>query len=202
MNYGQIKTAVAGVVHRTDLTSLMDTFLAQAEADIRADVRMLENEATTTLTLSSRTIAQPSGFMGVKRMVLNKADNPRQLEYLPPERLYASEVYTLSGDPSAYTIEGNNFVFAPNPSGSPQALLHYFKAFDAFTVDGDSNALSTNYPGAYIYGMLKYLAIHIQDTENADTWSKIYGSNVNRANKETRRSRRGARMIRTGVPTP
>lgn len=202
MNYGEIKTAVAGVAHRTDLTALMDTFLLQAESDIRSDVRMLANEATTTLTLTTRTVAQPAGFMGVRRMVLNQADNPRQLEFLPPERLYASNIYTESGDPSVYTIEGSNFIFAPAPSGSPEALLHYISAFDAFTADGDTNDLATDYPGAYIYGMLKYLAIHIQDTENASVWSDIYRSNVGRANKETRRARTGARMIRTGVPTP
>lgn len=200
MNYGEIKTAVSGVLMRSDLSSSYDTFLAQTEADIRADVRVPSMEATATLTLSSRTVAVPTGFLAVRRIVMNSSTSAA-LDYLPPDRLYSSSIYHDSGDVAAYTIEGGNFVFAPAPANSPEALLHYWKAPTAFSADSDNNAISNEFPQIYIYGMLVYAGILI-DEARTETWLGAYRGAVNRANETARRGRSGTRLMRTGHAAP
>ncbi len=203
MNYGQIKTAVAEIAVRSDLTAHMSTFIAQCESDIRSDVRSPDMETTATLTLSSRTVALPAGCLSVRRIVMNKTTSPWDLDYLTPSSLYSSSIYHESGgDPAAFTIEGNNLVFAPEPANSPEALIHYFKAFDAFTLDSDTNALSQNHPNVYLYGMLKYVGVFLHDTEKAGLWSQMYASSVAKVNGEAQRQRRGPRAQRTGGATP
>ena len=203
MNYGDIKTAVTNISVRNDLASYMSTFTKQAEADIRSDVRIPDMEATATLSLTSRTVALPSGCLGVRRIVIDRTTTPWDLDYLPPNRLYSAAAYhETGGDPFAYTIEGNNLVFAPAPADNPDALVHYYKAFDAFSSDADTNALSQNHPNIYIYGMLKYVGVFLHDMEKAGMWGGIYREAVGKANAEGMRRRRGPRPARTGVPTP
>lgn len=203
MNYGDIKTAVTNIAVRSDLTAYMSTFTKQAESDIRSDVRVPEMEATATLSLTSRTVALPTGCLGVRRIVIDRSTAPWDLDYLPPNRLYSAAAYHESGgNPFAYTIEGTNLVFAPAPADNPNALVHYYKAFDAFSLDADTNALSTDHPNVYIYGMLKYVGIFLHDTEKAGLWSQLYASAVSKANGEAMRRRRGPRSARTGVSTP
>lgn len=201
MNFGELKSNAADFMDRGDISAGVLLCITLAEADIRRDIRMRENEATTTLTLTTRTVAVPSGFLAVKRLVMNSTVDAA-LDYLPPDRLYSSNVYHDSGTPKAYTIEGTNFIFAPEPSGSPEALLHYYKAFDVFAADADENALSINYPGAYLFGTLKHAGLYLRDKEQVVTYATAYNEEVAKINAEARRGRQGMRLRRTGMPAP
>lgn len=150
--YAQLKTAVAGWLHRSDLTTLIPDFVSLCEADIRRDLRVREMEQSATGSLSGSTLAIPTGFLEMRRVML--AD--RVQTYLTPAEF--NSVRTSSTD--SYTILGTNFVFQA-ASGSYQ--IDYYKAFDAFSADGDTNWLLTNHPDAYLFGSLAWACTYTQD---------------------------------------
>ena len=150
--YAQLKTAVAGWLHRSDLTTLIPDFVSLCEADIRRDLRVREMEQSATGALSGSTLAIPTGFLEMRRVML--AD--RVQTYLTPAEF--NSVRTSSTD--SYTILGTNFVFQA-ASGSYQ--IDYYKAFDSFSADGDTNWLLTNHPDAYLFGSLAWACTYTQD---------------------------------------
>ena len=141
--YGDLKTAVANWLHRTDLTSIIPDFVALAESRIRHDVRCRAMEATATGTLSAATVALPTRFAEARRVCL--AD--RVLAY-KPLRAYSPDETLEWG---VYTVDGTNFVF-PGTTGDYE--IQYYAWFAPFADDGDTNTLITNHPDIYLWATL------------------------------------------------
>lgn len=145
--YLELKTAVADWLHRTDLTSSIPTFVALAESDIRRDVRCRQMEASETGTLTSATVALPTLFAEVRRVILDD----RVQTYVTPNAFHAID----SDTSDRYTIVGSNLTFQAT-SGDYQ--LDYWAWFAELSDDADTNWLLTYHPGIYLFGSLKYAA--------------------------------------------
>ncbi len=150
--YAQLKTAVASWLHRSDLTTLIPDFISLCAADIARDVRVREMEQSATGSLSGSTLAIPAGFLEVRRVMLAN----RVQTYVTP--LEFNSVRTSATD--NYTILGTNFVFQP---AADDYQIDYYKNFDAFSADGDTNWVLTNHPDAYLFGSLAWACTYTQD---------------------------------------
>ncbi len=78
-NYGELKTAIANWAERDDLTSRIPEFIALAEDRIALDLRVRPMETSADITISAQTAALPTGFLGVRRLVLD--DDASRLDY-------------------------------------------------------------------------------------------------------------------------
>lgn len=141
--YGQLKTAVATWLHRTDLTDVIPDFVTLAEANIRKDVRCRAMEDSTAVTLVSTTLALPDEFLAVRRVVLD--DCPQR--YVTPEQFYPLRESLTD----AYTINGESFVFQ---SSTGSLSIDYYAGFAPFVEESDTNWLLENYPEIYLFGAL------------------------------------------------
>lgn len=162
-NYGELKTAVANWAARSNLTARIPEFVSIAEGYIHYGImapnkrwaveplRIRAMEASADVTISAQTAALPTGYLAARRFYLDGADK-RQLDFLPPTDFWSRYAASDVGTPTAYTIEGENFVFAPVGSGTGKIL--YYRAFDALSDDADTNWLLTNQPGAYLFATL------------------------------------------------
>lgn len=190
--YAVLKSDIADFLAREDdpeLKVMIPTFIRLCEAKIRRDVRVRAMETSTDLTIDSRTEAVPTGFLETRRLVLDVTGS-RALDYLTPERLYASNIFEEQGAPSVYTIEGDNFVFAPEPSSSFTGKLLYFKAFDALSAEIDTNWLLTNAYDVYLYGALVSASEYVK--EDPSRWENRYMQAVDRVNYRDQMSKLGA----------
>lgn len=145
MNYGQLKAAVKGYLHRTDVDSMMPTFLALAEQRIyngEANSPALRVSAMLkTVTLADGNV--PADFVQAKRV--NVAGNERDtLDYHP-----LSNVATSC---SAYSWQGALMVLGPRQA-FPLDLLYYSR-FGQLTDDASTNWLTENAPNVYLTSML------------------------------------------------
>lgn len=148
--YSELKTAVADWLHRSDLTSQVSTFVSLCEAKIARDLRCRAMEESATGTLSATTLAIPSGFLEVRRVILNDIVQ----EYVLPSVWYQMREETGQ----RYTILGTDFVFQ---SSSYTYQIDYYKAFTAFSSNSDTNWLLTNNPDVYLFGTLAEAATFI-----------------------------------------
>lgn len=149
-NFGQLKTAVASWLHRTDLTSAIPDFVSLCESDIKRDLRLREMEASTSVALTSTTLALPDGFLEVRRVRIGE-------EW---QQLVSPVAFNPLRDESdsVYTVIGTNFVFQES---SGTADIDYYKSFAAFSDDGDTNWLLTNHPDVYLFGTLAWAQTYI-----------------------------------------
>jgi hypothetical protein len=63
VDYSTLKTSIAAFLHRTDLTSMVPEFIADAETRIYNELRIRAMEAAFNATTSGGTVALPTGFL-------------------------------------------------------------------------------------------------------------------------------------------
>lgn len=180
--YAELKTAVANYLHRNDLTTVIPDFIALCEANIRRDLRVRAMEQTATGTLTTSTLAIPTGFLEARRVLLNGIE---QDVCTPMHFTQVSDDITAQ-----YTIVGTNFVFQ---SSTATYSIDYYKAFDSFSNDSDTNWLLTNHPDVYLFGSLSEAALYAQ--ADPAMWMSKYRFGIDRV-RTTERNAFGPLTVR------
>ena len=177
-NYSDLQTATASWLHRSDLTSIIPDFITLAENRIHYGsenqnlpspplrIRAMHNRSTGTI--SSATIAIPTGYLETIRLVATINGLNRTLVYLPPMVIAPFE--TDSGDPSYYTLINNDIHTAPN--GSASYTHDYYKKLDALSAG--VNWLITNAPHVYLFATLLESASYILNDGRIAVWHSQY----------------------------
>jgi hypothetical protein len=201
--FATLKSDIDTFYPHSDVTEgLKNTFVQSCEAEIRRKLRVRQMETSATLTQSAQSTALPTGFIQF-RSVAYTGTYKRDLDFLPPARFRSSGILDSSGgDPSAYTIEGDNLVVAP---WSVSVDLHgvYLAMFDALSGDTDTNWALTNAYDLYLYGSLKHAAIWAQDQGATVQYATLFNQIVTELNREHRWARfSGSKLVRTGGRSP
>lgn len=200
--FATLKTDIEVLVPHSDYTdSVKATFVRICEAEIRRKVRIGPMETTDeSFSVTTRSTALPSGFIAMRSVSLDST-NARNMDFLPPARLRSSKIWDASGEPSAYTIEGQNIVVAPFQACTLQ--LVYYAMFDALSDPTDTNWLLTNAYDVYLYGSCRAAAEWALDEEREAIYARKFAQRIEEVNAEHRWARvSGSALIRTGGPAP
>lgn len=170
-NYGDLKTAVANWLHRSDLTTQIPDFVSLAESRIQSDLGdlvALEYAGTLTTAAGTRTYAVPSGFV-------------RLLSCVDLQIVLADEIAQAYADnqaqaePDFIGFDGTQFVVHPVPDAAYSFPYTAQVRFAALSADGDSNTILARWPGLYLYGALTEAAPYLEDDARVALWSAKYG---------------------------
>lgn len=197
-NYGDLKTAVANFMNRSDLTTRIPEFITLATARInygsdeppfQSDpLRIRAMEASDDLTISGQTVAIPARVVQVRRLYLNT--NPvHAVKLVSPEIFWSTGLSGGASTPTAFTIEGENFVFGPTPDTTYTGKLLSYKTFAALSDDADTNWLLTNHPGAYLYGSQMEAADYLFDQNMKQAMHAKFVGVINALNLADKRDR-------------
>lgn len=198
-NYGELKTAVATWLGRSDLASRIPEFIALSEASVKfgiADVRgnfivqplrIRAMEVSESVTIDAQTVDLPTGWLGARRFYLGSGSN-REMHYLGPQDFWGSVESSLTGEPKFFTIEGETFAFSPAPGGTYTGKVLYYKGFDALAADADTNWLLKNCPNVYLFGALFEAFAFARDPLAMEYRSRLAGT-VNALNHSDKTDR-------------
>lgn len=189
-NYATLQNAIAGWLKRDDLTDSIPVFIQLYEAQLNRELLLMEPahkalEQTQTGTLTTSTLALPSGYIGTKRLKLTTSGNVHILKYKPASLM----VYDGTDVPQFYTTIGDNLEIGASPDGS----YTYEWVYDApiTSVSSGSNWVITNAPDMYLYGSLLHSAPYLKNDSRLVTWATAYAdiiSKVEQANTKNRQS--------------
>jgi hypothetical protein len=185
-NFENLVTNVADWLHRDDLTDRIPDFIRLAESRINRLLpsRQAETETSLTGTVSSRTIALPSGYKEALGLWLTTYTPRQALIYRIPEKLFIS---TTSSQPRYFTIDGSNLAFDCPLS---QAYTFAFRYREAYNLEQtNTNYLLDTYPGLYLYATLVEAAIYIRDDERLAQWKAIYDTELQEAKTSEARNK-------------
>lgn len=186
--FAELKTAIGNWLERDDLSSRIPEFVSLAEDRIALDLRIRPMETSSSITVDAQTEALPTRFLGLRRSYLDS--DGQRVDYYPPDQFWLLAVTRENGKPVAFTIEGENFVFAPYPSGSSYTFkVHYWQKFASLSADGDTNWLLTNARGLLLYGSLLEASLYLEDDVAATKWGTLYRDLLDRVNKSNRKDR-------------
>jgi len=171
--------------------------VAFAEAEIYARLRVRHMEASADLTVSGQSAALPEGYIEMRRLYLDGTPL-RPLAYVAPPQFWATFTNGLTGNPSAYTIEGENIVFGPVPDQDYTGKILYWRRLPALSTE--TNSLYSANPDLWLYGALSHAQPFIGEDARLATWRTLFENALARAQQQSDRDRySGAPLrIRTG----
>ena len=196
--YATLKTAIADFLNRDDMTSVIPTFIALAEADMQRKLRHWRMEVRATASLDTQFSAIPSDWVETIRFYLTTGETSR-LELISQAEMIDRKQGdgNVNGRPYYYAMTGAQFELYPIPDGTYASELLYFAKIPALSDAATTNWLLTNAPDAYLYGALIHSAPYLKDDARIQVWAALYQSaidNLNDSSNDARHSGTGLRM--------
>lgn len=195
--YSELKTEIAGLLHRSDLTASIAGFISRAEARINRAVkpRAAETEATLTGVVSSRFIALPSGFNGAIALWIEQDGERDALQNRLPEDL---DITSSNGTPCDWAIDGTNVAFDKPCESADTFYLRYFAKF-ALSDAAPTNWMLTNVPDLYLYASMIEASMFIRDDKWIAAWTQSY-TEIIKDLKDSEHQNKSLAPLRTELP--
>ena len=174
-NYGELKSAVGDFLNRSDLTSVIHTFIDFAEADFNRNLKVRQMVARAEAVIDTRFSAVPSDFVEAKDLVIVTGTPVTPLQFVTQQEMaqIRNTEITSAGKPKYFSIVGGQFEVCPTPDGEYDLEMSYFAKIDALESDSDTNWLLTDYPDLYLYTSLTHSAPYLKDDERTALWGSL-----------------------------
>lgn len=173
--YSELKSAAADWLNRSDLTSVIPTFVSLAEAQFNRRLRTRQMVTRANATIDTEFFAFPADFLEIKNFQLNT--NPiTRLTYVTEDQANAlrANTYLTSGKPIHFSVVGSQMEVIPTPDTSYTGELTYFAKIPALSDSNTSNWLLSYAPDLYLYGTLMQSAPYLRDDERTALWAGLY----------------------------
>lgn len=181
MNYGELKTAIANRLSRSNLTAIIPDFITFGESSIYyglddPEIRIPALRIRSMLATETASLATlPTDFLEAHRFTVPDTYGPRHLSFITPEEF--AQLDTSTNYPRYFTYQDGGISVE---GGTPASFTFgYYKKFDALATDSDTNWLLTNNPRVYLYAALIEAYQHVKDDARALTAARQFGAAVN-----------------------
>lgn len=181
MNYAALKTAIAGFLHRNDLTSMIPTFIEMAEARFNRELRSSEQEETAITDATTEFTTLPDDFLQLRMMYSGN----RKLTYYPPERLQQMIDVSYVPQIPVYSIQDKQFRLYPTPTTenpTPLRILYWSKITPLSDTE-TTNWLLEKHPDLYLFASL----LEARGFVKADSQMAMWEARVDKTLAQLRR---------------
>jgi hypothetical protein len=174
-NYGELKSAVGDFLNRSDLTSVIPTFVDFAEAEFNRILRIRQMVARAEAVIDSRFSAVPADFLEAKDLVIVTGNPVTPLEFATQQEIaqLRNTTITSAGKPRYFSVVGGQFEFLPTPDAEYSLEMTYYANITPLANDSDTNWLLTAYPDLYLYTSLMHSAPYLKDDERIAIWANL-----------------------------
>lgn len=173
--YSELQTAVAGWLHRSDMTARIPEFIALAEAKINRRLRVPGMEATlSATTITDGVIPLPADFAGVKTLWIEGFERD-------PLKVQSLEYITARSSgwvATHYARQGSNLRF----DGTGDVAGVYYERVPALSDAEPTNWLLSDSPDLYLFGVLGEAALHIKDETRGALWQGRFEALIDELN--------------------
>ena len=195
--YSELQSAIADWLLRTDLTSVIPSFIALAEAKFNRRIRDYRMVSRATLTIDAEYEDVPTDWLENIRFQLETSPITT-LEYVTPDQAAEEKKLAGSGNarPQFFSMIGNQFQIIPSPDTSYSGTLTYYAKIPALSDSNTTNWLLTNSPDVYLYGALLEAAPYLDDDSKLQVWGSLLEQSLNALQIESDRAKVGSSSIR------
>lgn len=178
-NYSELKSSIGDWLNRSDLTSVIPTFISLAEAQMERVLRTRQMIVRATATIDSKYGAVPGDFLEVKSFKLTSTTPPQPLQFVTVDEMdNLDSLNTATGRPKYFSVVGEQFRVHPSPDSSYTGELIYYAQLSKLSDSNTTNWLLTSSPDVYLYGALIQAAPYLQDDARINVWSGLYAAGV------------------------
>jgi len=168
-NYGELKSELSAYLFHPRLANRYDNCTKLFEIAANARLRVLPMETSALLTTVSGTVALPTDYLAWRTVRYPSQPRYGELDYVHPAYLPSTQ---LDRRPPVFTIEGSNFITRPVDDVADAWEFHYYGKIPtlADTANPTTNWLLTEYPNAYLFGVMTELAAVQRNVEMAQLY--------------------------------
>ena len=185
-DYNSLKQAVQDWFARSDLGNWIDYFIQIAEADIYRDIftnnqgkGVQAMEAALSVTISNGVAALPTGYLGMKIMLISQNGQKFEVERKTPEFIYTQYPdQTAAGTPQYFARLGQNFVFGPYPDSNYTLTGTYWQKANQLTVVNSQTWMTTTIPTLLLAATNRAAARFNKDQEAFGMWDSLYNQQL------------------------
>lgn len=182
MNYGELRTMVAGWLHRDNMDTAIRQAVDLATAQFNRVLRTPEMESRDMRAVTSEYANLPSDFLEI--ISVTRSDG-KALRYLARPQFAEAVATGNQPEPHVYSIEDYQFRFLPAPTVGPplNITILYFEQIPTLANDSDTNWLLTEHPDAYLWGALMFARTWLQDDGRAQLIKPMYDQSIAQLSK-------------------
>lgn len=195
--YSELQSAIADYLNRTDLTSVIPTFISLAEAKLNRELRTRDMLVRSTATSSNEFVAVPTDFLEDYSLELDMTNQGPQppLAYIGPLEAKSLKANKITGKVRYYTIIDGAFEMLPAPQLAVDVILTYYAKIPSLSNTQTTNWLLTKSPDLYLYSSLLEAMPYLKDEQRIAVWSTARGQVLEAMKEESERSMRATTQL-------
>lgn len=199
-DYVWLQSAVAGWLHRSDLSSVIPDFVMLAEKRINGmlEARAQDLTATLTATAGVATIDLPRDLNTIHALSIPVYGDIDHMDAQTFARVYAGQT---SGAPRNYTIIGGSLKLGPVPDDTYSIECIYRAGVPALADSGGTNWLIEQHAEVYLAATMCEACIWTGNAEKLAIWEQKYAAAVAALNS-TDWNTAGQMTVRADTTTP
>ena len=175
MTFDELKTNIADWLNRTDLTSVIPTFITLAEARLNRQLRTTNQYTRATVSSSDQYLSMPDDFLEMRHI---RMTSPKERDLVEIAAHNINEytdtnfLASLADSYPRYFVYGQSLRIIPTPAESITYELLYYAKVPALSTSNASNWVSTSHPDAYLYYSLLQAAPYLGEDERIAIWAQ------------------------------
>ena len=175
MTYAELNSAIADYLNRSDLTSTIDTFIDQSEAEMNRKLRHKKMSKRATATCDSQYLAVPTDWLEAINVEITSNDfSPLMQMSIESLDVYRKSINNKSGQPVYFAIVDDSLEVCPNPDRDYTLQLTYYASIPALSDSNTTNWVSTYYPDLYLNMTLFQGSMNLMDDDRAKSFKALY----------------------------
>jgi len=193
-DYASLQSALTDYAARTDLSTVVTTFIAQGESRIYRKARVMDMEVVAAETITNGSFALPSDYLEMRNLYVTDATGAYLYELQRKSPAWLRGTYGIQssqGTPQYYAREAQNIVVGPYPDASYPVSMLYYSRLASLSNTNTTNWLTTKNPDFIFAAAMVELAIYTQDQTALQYWEGKFTSilsDVQDADKRERMS--------------
>jgi len=181
-NYGDLKNELKEYLFNNRFAARYDNYTKMFEADANSRLRMRQMEFTDVFVVTNGLWPLPPDYLlwrsvlWIRGGVATPPVSPpyrdvTEMDYVHPAYLHADVIDRSYGRPTVFTIEGTQFRARIPTTGSDAYEFHYYAKIPTLIgSDLNSNWLLSEYPNAYLFGLMMEAAGQGRNVEMAQLY--------------------------------
>jgi hypothetical protein len=151
-NYGELKGELSATLFHQRFIARYDAFTQMFEASANSRLRVLPMETSVLLTTVNGDVALPADYILWRTIKQTSRPIFDEIEYVHPAYLPATQFTRFL---PVFTIEGNTLKIRPVDDRADGWEFHYYRKIPTLVgSDLNTNWLLTEYPTAYLFGLM------------------------------------------------
>ena len=196
MTYTELQTNIASWLNRTDLTTVIPTFITLAESRLNRQLRTTDQYTRSTLTTGDQFLTMPDDFLEMNHLRITA---PKERELIEIGAHQINEVNdndfiaSLKDTYPRYYVYHQELRVYPAPAEQISYEMFYYAKVPALSSTQATNWLLTDHPDTYLYYSLLAAEPYLGADERIGVWQGFADRGVQEVQQSSeRRKNRGS----------